>query len=268
MTEDTTVLYDTLLYARVSTTDQDIKQQIEKLWNHATDDLDLDPDTIDILEDEATGTNTDRDGYQELMRRVENGEPTRIIVRSLTRLGRNMRDLYETVYTIIEDHEIGLHAINDGFSVEAGGEMTTSDKAYLNALSLAAEMEADMIRQRTLDGLRAAERAGKWTHRPPYGFTTNDEGYLQTKPDEYRKAVEAILAVEELDWSHRKVERHVGVPRRTVPNVLDRRDLYLDDQMDAERAREAREGLSKELTEQARDLEAYTFGDTADDSDE
>lgn len=243
MGTDNTLLYDTVIYARVSTSDQDIDQQKEKLWNYATDDLNADPADIDVLDDKATGGNTERDGYQELMHRVRNGNLDRVVVRSITRLGRNLRDLNNAVHEIVEENGVGLYVVNDGIEIPPDtDQLNLEQKAVLYGLSFAADIEREMIRQRVIDGLRAAERAGKCTTRPPYGFTTDDDGYLQ--PDEdYRRAVEAILAVEELGWSHRKASRHTGVPRRTIPNILDRRDLYLDEERDADMVAEARDEI-------------------------
>ncbi|WP_418286757.1 recombinase family protein [Halorubrum sp. DTA46] len=41
----------------------------------------------------------------------------------------------------------------------------------------------------------------------------------------YRELMELV---EDEGWSHRKVSRHSRVPRRTVPDLLERKDLYLD----------------------------------------
>lgn len=242
MTESPTN-YDTTIYARVSTSKQDIAQQKTKLWNHATDELGLDPSTIDVLEDEATGDNTDRAGYQELMRRVEEGETEQVVVRSITRLGRNMRDLNEAVHIIVEDNACGLTVVNDGLHIEPDTEeLNLEQKAILYGLSFAADIEHEMIKQRTLDGLRAAEEAGKRIGRPVYGFTSED-GALRPDDEEYERAVQAIVAKEELDWSDRKIQRRIGVPRRTVPRVVNRRSIYLGEKGDDERAEQARDDL-------------------------
>jgi DNA invertase Pin-like site-specific DNA recombinase len=216
----------TVIYARVSTADQDLDHQTENLWEHATGDLGIDPDCIDVLADESTGTNTDRSGYRELMERVRTGDVERVVVREVTRIGRNFRDISETVHEIVEDHDIGLTIVNDGLAIEPGEELSMQDKMFLMMFAWGAELEAEKLRQNTIAGLRAAEAAGKWTTRPPYGFTTDDDGYLV--PDEtFDNAVAAIYAVEALGWSHRKAARHSGVPRRTVPSVLDRREQYI-----------------------------------------
>jgi DNA invertase Pin-like site-specific DNA recombinase len=207
----------TIIYARVSTADQSLDHQQDSLVDYATDGLGIPEDELEILADEATGTNTDRSGYREMLDRVRQSEVDRVVVREVTRLGRTMRTISENVHEIVEDHDTGLHVQNDNLEVEPGGDLSMNDKMILNVLAWAAEIEAKKIRENTIEGLRAAEAAGKWVGRPPFGFTTDAEGYLQPT-DRYGDAVEAIRAVENLGWSHRKVARHTGVPRRTVPS--------------------------------------------------
>jgi DNA invertase Pin-like site-specific DNA recombinase len=253
MTETTTI------YARVSTPKQDITQQKTKLWNHATDELELQPSKIDVLEDEATGGSTDRAGYQEMMRRVREDETRRVVVRSITRLGRNMRDLNDAVHEIVEDNGCGLIVVNDGLNIEPETEeLNLEQKAILYGLSFAADIEHEMIKQRTLDGLRAAEEAGKRIGRPIYGFTSED-GNLRPDDKEYERAVQAIVAKEELGWSDRRIERRIGVPRRTVPSVVERRDIYLGEKLNEKMADDAVDGLAERTREDLEALEERKF---------
>ena len=256
MTEDTK---NTILYGRVSTTDQNIDHQMERLWELSTDDRDIDPSRIVPLSDEATGRNTERDGYKEMMRKVRESEADLVICRSLSRLGRNMRDIYNTVYEIVEDHNAGLLVAKDGIEIEPGDELDTKNKVYINALGLAADIEADLIRERTLEGLRAAERAGKRIGRPIYGFSGEDGSIYPN--ENYRKAVMAILADEELEWSHRKIERQIGVPRRTVPRILNRKDVYLDDRLHEEKVDDAVNELAEQLRVDIKALHQYSDED-------
>jgi len=223
----------TIIYARVSKRDQNLEHQEDNLWTHATDDLGVDADEITVLSDKSTGTDTDRSGYREMLELVRDGDADRVVVREVTRLGRTMREISENVHEIVQDHECGLHVMNDNLEVEPGDELSMQDKMILNVLAWAAELEAKKIAENTRAGLRAAEAAGKWVGRPPYGFSTDDDGYLQPN-ENFSKAREAIIGVEENGWSDRKAARHSGVPRRTVPNVVDRRDLYLDEHEVAE----------------------------------
>ncbi len=222
----------TLIYARVSTADQDLDAQASNLWDYVVDDLGVPPADVDVLQDKATGTDTDRSGYREFLERVRAGEIERVVVREVTRVGRNFRDIHETVHELVEDHGVGLSITNDNLEIEPGGELSMRDKMFLSMLAWGAELEAKKIQENTVEGLRAAEAAGKWVGRPPYGFTTDDDGYLQPT-DEFGNAVDAIRAKVELGWSDRKIARHTGIPRRTVPRILDRCKLYLSEGSDS-----------------------------------
>lgn len=243
MTESGKATYDTTIYARVSTPSQNLAQQKKKLWNHTIDELNVKPSNVQVLADEASGGNTERSGYREMMRRIREDETDQVVIRSITRLGRNMRDLNETIHEILEDHGVGLTIVNDGICIPPEtDELKLDQKAIFYALSFAADIEHEMIKQRTIDGLRAAQEAGKRIGRPIYGFTSED-GNLRPDDEEYKKAVQAVVAKEELGWSDRKIERRIGIARRTVPRVIERREVYLEDRLQKERANEAIDAL-------------------------
>jgi len=217
----------TVIYARVSTEDQDLQQQEADLWDYTTERLGVDGADVEVLRDKSTGTNIDRSGYREMMQLVRSGEADRVVVRAIDRAGRALRDIQDTIYEIVDDHGCDFHATQDGLRSE-GDDMDIGFKSALFGLSLAAEIKARKVKDNTMQGLRAAEAAGKWIGAPPYGFTTDDDGYLQPT-EKFHNALEAIRAVDEAGWSHRKASRHTGVPRRTVPNLLERRELYLEE---------------------------------------
>jgi hypothetical protein len=54
-----------------------------------------------------------------------------------------------------------------------------------------------------------------------------DASPVGVQPD---REVLGRLPVDELGWSDRKAARHTGVPRRTIPNVVERKDLYLSEE--------------------------------------
>jgi DNA invertase Pin-like site-specific DNA recombinase len=219
---------ETLIYARVSTADQDLDPQEDNLWEYCTQRLGIPEAEVDVERDKASGTTTDRSGYRTVMERVREDDIDRVVVRAIDRIGRDIRDIHDTIYEIVDDHDVGFHAVDDGLAQEPGDDMDIGFQATLFGLSLAAEVKAKKVRQNTLEGLRAAEAAGKWVGRPPYGFETDDEGFLQPT-DDFSRARRAILAVEEEEWSQRKAARRTGVPRRTIPALLNRRDLYMDE---------------------------------------
>jgi DNA invertase Pin-like site-specific DNA recombinase len=83
------------------------------------------------------------------MERVDEGDVDQVVVRSVSRVARNMRDLQNTVGEIVEGGA-ALHFVADGLALDPGpedveGGMDTRDKILLNVLGLAAELEADLL---------------------------------------------------------------------------------------------------------------------------
>ena len=69
-------------YARVSSADQNLVRQLEQLKSEKTDK---------IFEDKASGANTNRPAFQQMMEYVREGDT--IVVCSMDRLARNLADL-------------------------------------------------------------------------------------------------------------------------------------------------------------------------------
>lgn len=213
---------ETALYARVSTTDQNLARQKEHTWNYATEQLDVAPSNIVVYEDKATGRDTLRDDYQTLINRVQAGDIERVIVLEVSRLSRSMRDLATTVETIVDDNDCGLHILDMSLALEPDDD-DPYQRAFLNIMGTIAQLEADMIRERTRSGIEAAKQAGKHTGRPPFGFDVND-GYL-TPNENYDTAIEILERVEKGN-SKRSTARFAGVSRATIDRILERRELY------------------------------------------
>lgn len=135
-------------YLRVSSLAQDYDQQ-QQCINEYFARVGIDPSTIDsIVVEKISGTvnHTERKLAQ-LIGRCK--EDDMIIVSELSRLGRNMSDLFAIV---TECCERGIYLIQakDGSQIE---NKSIGGKALLFALGLAAEIEVQNIRQRTNMGL-------------------------------------------------------------------------------------------------------------------
>ena len=70
----------------MSTSDQSLARQRQQTSEYATDQLGIEPAMIDVYSDKQTGTNTDRDGYGEMIEAVENGEVERVVTSEVSRL--------------------------------------------------------------------------------------------------------------------------------------------------------------------------------------
>ena len=171
----------TALYARVSTDDQSLDRQREETWNYTTETLDVAPGAIEVYEDTGTGRDTQRDGFQDLMRDVRAGEVARLIVLEVSRLSRSMRDLATTVEAIVDESDTGLHILDMNLALKPGDD-DPYQRAFLNTMGTITQLKADMIRERVRSEIGAAKRNGKHTGRPPFGFDVTN-GYLTPNQD-------------------------------------------------------------------------------------
>lgn len=140
-----------VIYLRASTDSQDFYQQQQcikqylKRMNKPTD--------LYTVQEKISGTvkHTKRK-LHELLELCEKGST--IYISELSRLGRSMNDLFSIV-SYADEKGITLIQCKDGTIIE---NKSIGGKALLFALSLAAEIEVENIRQRTKMGL-AAKRA-------------------------------------------------------------------------------------------------------------
>ncbi|WP_330631408.1 recombinase family protein [Halocatena halophila] len=57
----------------------------------------MEPAEIEMFIDKQSGTNTDRDGYRELMVAIEDGEIDQVVASEVSRISRSVRDFSATV---------------------------------------------------------------------------------------------------------------------------------------------------------------------------
>ena len=132
-------------YARVSRGDhQDLDAQVTALAAAGCDP---------ILREEASGGQTDRPELARAIRSLQPGDV--LVVWKLDRLSRSLRDL---LFTLEE-----VAAAGAGFRslTEAVDTTTPAGRLMTQTLGAFAEFERAMIRERTMNGLAHARKAGK-----------------------------------------------------------------------------------------------------------
>lgn len=139
-------------YARVSTDEQNLDLQLHELEQVGCDI---------ILTDKATGASADRKGLREALRRCRPGDV--LIVWKLDRLGRSLIDLVRIV-EMLNKKSAGLRILaGQGSMIDT----THSEGRLMFGLFAAiAEFEREMIRERTIAGMKAARRRGVLIGRP------------------------------------------------------------------------------------------------------
>ena len=136
-------------YCRVRTSDQSTEPQEDELRRSGCEK---------IFRDVASGARASRPGLDEMIAHARKGDL--IVVVRLDRLGRNLRDLLETVRTL-ERGGRGFKSLAENIdSTTAGG------KLIFHIFASLAEFERALIRECTLAGLAAARARGRVGGRP------------------------------------------------------------------------------------------------------
>lgn len=132
-------------YARVSTPQQSLDLQEETIMKHCKyRDIDL----MGIFSDKATGKNTDRDGFKEMMHALNENmlQVNVIVITKLDRVARSIRDLLAFV-DWCQDHKIDIVAIHNNI------DTTTSEgRLFLYVMGALSEFERELIEERTKEG--------------------------------------------------------------------------------------------------------------------
>lgn len=137
-------------YARVSTADQDLSGQTDRLQQAGASR---------IFEDVISGKTFERPGLNAFLDYARPGDT--LAVTRLDRLGRSLKELLETVEDL-NSREIGLISLEERIdTTSAAGELV------FHVFGAIAHFERRLISERTKDGIKAARAKGRKPGRPP-----------------------------------------------------------------------------------------------------
>ena len=131
-------------YARVSTRDQNLDLQLAALTSAGCDR---------IFEDTMSGTKAGRPGLAKALEALREGDT--LIVWKLDRLGRSVKDLLDFAGGLNE-RGIGFVSLTDSIDTT-----TASGRFFFNVMASLAQMERELMVERTQAGLQAAREQGR-----------------------------------------------------------------------------------------------------------
>jgi DNA invertase Pin-like site-specific DNA recombinase len=141
-------------YARVSTTKQSLDRQLDALAAAGIP-------SERIYTDKKTGATADRHGLTEVLKYARGGDT--IVVHTLDRLGRNLREVLNLVHDLAE-RGIGVRSLADPLPINTADE-GMGRIAFL-LLALCAEMERTFAAERAAHARAVAEANDRRTGRP------------------------------------------------------------------------------------------------------
>lgn len=142
-------------YVRVSSDDQRIERQLEDLKPYAPGK---------IFEDRASGKDTERPGFRQMMEFVRDGD--QLVVCSMDRLARNLKDLWETIQTLMEKG-VSVRFIKENLYLSSRAEADPMTKLVFSMMGAFAEFERSLIRERQREGIALAKMRGVYKGRKP-----------------------------------------------------------------------------------------------------
>lgn len=146
------------MYCRVSTLDQSNEAQKRELLAYCSS---RGWAVTAIYEDQKSGTTTNRPAFQKLMKDAHAKTFDRVVVFKIDRMARSLRDLIVTLQELI-DLDVEFVSIRDHIDLT-----TSAGRLMFNILGAFGQFEAELIRERTVSGLRNAKAKGKRLGRPP-----------------------------------------------------------------------------------------------------
>ncbi|RWZ42931.1 recombinase family protein [Levilactobacillus brevis] len=172
-------------YARVSTTDQKLENQLEALKIAGADK---------IYQEKFTGTTTERPEFTKLLQQL-NSDDT-LIVTKLDRFARNTREALDIIQDLF-NREIKVNILNMGLI-----DNTPTGQLIFTIFSAFAQFERDMIVTRTQEGKAYAKR--------------NDPHFREGRPQTYTdEQMRLAYQLRQQGMTYKMIARKTGISERT-----------------------------------------------------
>lgn len=137
-------------YVRCSTLEQNEARQLKMMEEQKVER---------VFVDKASGKNTDRKEFKEMMAFVRAGDT--LIVESISRIARNTRDLL-TIISNLTDKGVEFVSLKENIDTT-----TPHGRFMLTVFGALAELERESILERQREGIEIAKAEGKYKGRKP-----------------------------------------------------------------------------------------------------
>lgn len=215
-------------YLRVSSDEQDVNSQKQGVVKFA-EEHGMQIDKFITDEGVSGGKDPDKRNLGPLLKLINEGDV--IICSEISRLGRDLYMVMDILHFCMERKAV-IYTVKDKFVL--GNDIQSKVLAF--AFGLSAEIERQMIRQRTKEGLRLRVKMGVLVGRPL--GTVADEP--QDLNDEQKK-----LLIEQYKWGvpERRLAENFKVGRNTIARWLHRwgikRSAFIERQEEARKKESA-----------------------------
>lgn len=153
-------------------------------------------EVVEVFTDEGvSGAKSSRPSLDRLMAAARDGRVEAVVVYKTDRFSRSRAHLFSALEDLAA-HRVAFTSVTESFDTS-----TTHGDAMVGMLGVFAQMERNLIRERTRGGVNARVRGGGWGggHKSPYGYRIVGEGSsAHLEPDSQeaevvRRAVSLVL---------------------------------------------------------------------------
>jgi site-specific DNA recombinase len=197
----------TVAYLRVSTQEQaregiSLDNQREKVRAYcALHDLEL----VEVIEDQGqSAKDLKRPGMQRLMGLITDRKVDAAVVYKLDRLSRRVIDTLSLI-EMMAKYDVAFHSLNE--KIDTG---TAMGRFFLNITASLAQMERDLISERTKDALQHLVRNGQRAGQLPYGYRLGEDGKTLVPLKSEQRAISRMVQL-----------RNEGLSFRYICRILD-----------------------------------------------
>lgn len=186
-------------YARVSTKDQILDLQIDALKQAGCNK---------IFREIVSGSRADRPEWLRLLDEIQEGDT--LVIWKLDRMGRSLHHLVIIVNELVSKN-IDIISLQDPLNTT-----TAQGRLIFNMFASLAEFEKDLIRERTIAGLKSARARGRMGGRP--------KG-LSEKAKKVACTAEALYLQKELTSD--EIAEQLGISKTTLYKYLRSRNVII-----------------------------------------
>ena len=181
------------IYVRVSTYHQIDKDSLplqkKDMINYSK--LVLGIDDYEIFEDAGfSAKNTDRPAFQQMIKRVKQGEFSHLLVWKIDRISRNLLD-FCSMYDELKEHGCIFVSKNEQFDTSSA-----MGEAMLKIILVFAELERKMTGERVTSVMLDRASKGLWNGAPiPLGYKWDDKIKFPIIDDEEKRTIEILSLI-------------------------------------------------------------------------
>jgi len=171
-----------------------------------------------FVDDGVSGVTFNRDGFKELMQLIESDKVETIIVKDMSRLGRNYLEVGQLTETVFPMHNIRFIAVNDGVDSAKGEDDFTPFRNIMN------EWYAKDMSRKMRSSLKTKSQQGYAIGHPPLGYMYDESNPKRwTIDNEGAEIVQHIFTLRQQGSSINDIAKTLKREKVLIPSIYAQR---------------------------------------------